>query len=210
MNTKTKTPKRLTPEQYETAKTMWASGRYTLSSISERFDISIQALQKRFARDGISKGMNVKKHAEAVEKAMENSIVNEAQAIAKLIKEEKEVSLKFSEQIRKRTMYEIAKATQEKIPLAAIEPNLKALAVAQKIMNGCYDLSSRVLGIERFESKDDEIAVLRIEEMTQEDIKEMREVQQKQMAELIEGDIDEMFDDEVVIVSGEDDAHDGQ
>ena len=205
MEEKSKVARKLTPEQYEKAKAMWGSGRYRLKDISERFSISIQALQKRFNRDNVRKGMNAEKHAKAVEQAMENSIINEAEEAARLIREEKEVTLRLNEQFRKRLAYEMAKTTKEQIPLAAAEANIKVIERAQRIVDNCYALSSRVLGIDRIDQATMDMPTLRIEEMTADDISEIREAQRKQMAELIEGDLSEVLEeDDELLVIGED------
>lgn len=203
MTDKKKATKKLTPEQYAKAKSMWASGHYTLKAISERFNISIQALQKRFARDGITKGMSAEKHAKAVEKAMEKSIVNEAEETARLIREEKETALKLSEQLKKRTFFEIAKTSKEGLPLAAAESNLKVIALAHKILDSSYSLSSRILGIDRIDAADQDMPVLRIEEMTADDIEEVRQAQREQMDALVEGDLSEIVGDEEEIIVGD-------
>lgn len=193
---KQKVVKKLSPDQYARAKAMWASGRYKLQEIATSFDVSIQALQKRFRKDGVTKGMDNDKHAKAVEQAMEASIVNEAEKIAKIISEEKETTLRLSDQIRKRAAFEIAKVTRDQVPLAAAESGLKTLKLFQQIVDGAYGISSRVLGIERIDEKSDEIPTLRIEEMTDADVQEIREVQRKQMQELIEGDLDDILGEE--------------
>ena len=195
-----KAVKKLSPEQYARAKAMWASGRYTLVEISRTFDISVQGITRRFKKDGVTKGMDNDKHAKAVEQAMENSIVNEAEKIAKIISEEKETTLRLSDQIRKRAAFEIAKVTRDQVPLAAAESGLKTLKLFQQIVDGAYGISSRVLGIERIDEKSSEIPTLRIEEMTDADVEEIREIQRKQMQELIEGDLDGMLTDEEVEV----------
>ena len=120
--------------------------------------------------------------------------------IAKIISEEKETTLRLSDQIRKRAAFEIAKVTRDQVPLAAAESGLKTLKLFQQIVDGAYGISSRVLGIERIDEKSSEIPTLRIEEMTDADVEEIREIQRKQMQELIEGDLDGMLTDEEVEV----------
>ena len=199
------TTKRMSPSDYDKAKSMWASGRFRLQDISEKFDVSITALTKRFKKDGIKKGQDSDKHQKAIDQAMENSLVSEAEDTAKLIRVRKENVLRVSEQLEKRALFVIAKATKEEMPLAAVHGDIKTLLDAQKLISNGYDIASRVLGIERLEDQDKPLPTLQIQEMTAEDIAEIRDAQNQQLADLIEGDFDQLNSEEIVIAEAEPD-----
>lgn len=203
MSESKKVIKKLLPEEYAKAKTMWASGRYTLSDISSQFGVSVQAMQKRFTKDGVKKGMDADRHAKAVQQAMEDSLINEREETARLIRDEKETTLKMIDQLRKRALFEIAKTSKENLPLAAADANLKVIERAVKVVLMAYDGSARILRIDQIADGDAEVPVFRIEGMTDDEVEQIRQAQSQQMRELIEGDIDEILDDEEIEIVGD-------
>lgn len=190
--------KRLSPQEYSKAKQMWASGRYNLAQISAELGVSAQALQRRFSRDDVRKGQDNEKHDKAIKESLENSIIADSQETARLISERKRVALLYPEQLEKRLMFVIAKATKDGLPLAAVHADIKAINDAIKGVDMVYNLASRVLGIERIEDQDKPLPVLRIQEMTADDIESVRQRQREAMDEacapLIEGDLSQLDD----------------
>lgn len=214
--------KRLTPREYARAKTMWESGEYSLSEISETVKVSATALSRRFKRDTISKGSAAKKVSAAVKRAIEKTSAAQAEELASTAHDIKMLALKSIETFNKLNIQQVMKQIKAGKPLAEIQGDLKTLEIASKIVMLNYGTGARILGLDKDLSMDDTLPELQIHIMTENDVAELREQQRREEAEangeLIDEDeimahlsdedikaLDEALDDEDIVIEGEDD-----
>lgn len=190
----------LTSEQYIAAKTKWASGNYRLKDLAEEFGISITAFNRRFARDGIKKGQDRQKHEKAISEAVEGTMIANSQRVMEMIIERKEHVHRINEHIEKRALNLVMEATKANKPLATVADDVKVLKMVQDIMANGYQITKAIFNVDKLEGDTEIPTVLRVETLTEEEVREIKEDQQKQVAELLEGD----FDEGIVITSPED------
>lgn len=213
--------KRLTPREYARAKTMWESGEYSLSEISDTVGVSATALSRRFKRDTLSKGSAAKKVSAAVKRAIEKTSAAQAEELASTAHDIKMLALKSIELFNKKNYSDVVNCIKTGKPLADIQGDLKALEIASKIVALNYGTGARILGLDQDINMDDQLPELQIHIMTENDVAELREQQRREEAEangelldeddimagLSEDDIkalDEALDDDIV-VEGDDD-----
>lgn len=184
--------KRLTPREYATAKSMWQSGDYSLSEISEKVGVSVTALSRRFKKDGIKRGSFADKTAAAVQKSIERTAAAQAEELASYAHDLKMNALKAIDLFNRKAYADVAKAIKDGTPVGERLTDLKALSEASKIISQNYQTGASILGLDREIEEAEELSELRIKIMTEEDVKELREKQRREAAEAA----GELLDDE--------------
>ncbi|MEO9497596.1 MAG: hypothetical protein ABJG42_24195 [Vibrio splendidus] len=192
--------KRLTPREYSSACQMWASGDYRLKDIAEVYGVSVQALQKRFKKDQISKGQNANLHSAAVKEALEGESVRTALETRKVIQELQQNNLTWLEQLTKRSLMIAAKSSKDNIPLGNFKDDVKVLKDISDIVTKNYMASASILRIDEMTESEEELPTFRVEEMTADDVEEVREAQRRQLAELVAGDSELLDDGEEIVI----------
>lgn len=187
--------KRLTPREYARAKTMWQSGDYALSEISQTVGVSATALSRRFKRDGVKRGSFADKTAAAVQKSIERTAAAQAEELASYAHDLKMNALKAIDLFNRKAYADVAKAIKDGTAVGERLTDLKALAEASKIISQNYQTGANILGLDRELDEAEELSELRIKIMTEDDVKELRERQRREAAEAA----GEFVDDEDVI-----------
>ena len=191
--------KRLTPREYAKAKSMWQSGDYSLSEISDAVGVSATALSRRFKKDGVKRGSFADKTAAAVQKSIERTAAAQAEELASYAHDLKMNALKAIDLFNRKAYADVAKAIKDGTAVGERLTDLKALAEASKIISQNYQTGSNILGLDREIDEAEELSELRIKIMTEEDVKELREKQRREAAEAA----GEMIDDELEGLSPE-------
>lgn len=211
--------KRLTPREYARAKTMWQSGEYSLSEISDLVGVSSTALSRRFKRDSVSKGSDARKVSAAVKRAIEKTSAAQADELASTAHDIKMLALKSIELFNKKAYSDVVNSIKNKKPLSENLNDLKALEIASKIVSMNYATGARILGLDQNLNPDDELPELQIHIMTENDVLELRDQQRREEAEangefideddisaLSDSDIeamDEAMDDDIIVEGDE-------
>lgn len=182
---------RLTPREYATAKTMWQSGDYSLTEISNKVGVTNTALSRRFKRDGVKKGSYADKTAAAVQKSIERTAAAQAEELSTYAHDLKMNALKAIDLFNRKAYADVAKAIKDGTPVGERLTDLKALAEASKIISQNYTTGSNILGLDRELDDSDQLSELRIKIMTEEDVIELREKQRRELAEANGEDIDD-------------------
>ncbi len=169
--------KRLTPREYARAKTMWESGEYSLSEISDAVGVSATALSRRFKRDTVEKGSDAKKVSAAVKRAIEKTSAAQADELASTAHDIKMLALKSIELFNKKAYSDVVNAIKDKTPLGQKIHDLKALEIASKIVSINYSTGARILGLDQTLNPDDILPELQIHLMTENDVELLREQQ---------------------------------
>lgn len=179
--------KRLTPDEWVKAKSMWRSGRYTLDAIATQVGCSRNNLHRRFTKEGIEKGEDIQAGEKAIRQSIENTTAQRAEELGKLTVDIKEETLKAIRLLNKRVMYEIGQCAQQQKPFGMIKDDVKTLHEASKMLGNNYSTAESILGINKDDLDPDEILpemVVRV--MNQDDVAEIRAQQEAELA-LIEG-----------------------
>ncbi len=194
---------RLSSNDYEKACTMWASGDYTLDELSEKFEITPGALHRRFKKDGVEKGEAKQKLQEAISQSLESKANQKAAELMEMASQVKELHLKGTQSLSKRLLYEIKTATENKVPLASIRDDIRAIQDASKTLQVNYQTVERILKLDREETPDDEIPDLVVRRMTDADVQRLRDEQSREIEEMTSGFASESLDaDELLETSG--------
>lgn len=188
--------KRLTGREYAVAKTMWQSGEYSLSEISEEVGVSATALSRRFKRDSVVKGSDNAKVAAAVKKAIEKTSAAQAEELSQTAHDIKMLALKSIKLFSQKTYADVALAIQAKQPLGEKLNDFKALEIASKIVAQNYATGARILGLDQDLNPEDDLPELQIQIMTENDVAELREAQRQEEREA-SGEYDDV-DDEIM------------
>lgn len=175
--------KRLTPREYSRAKTMWQSGEYALSEISETVGVSATALSRRFKRDGVEKGSNARKVAAAVQKSIERTTAAQAEELSNYAHDLKMNALKAIDLFNKKAYTDVARAIKDNVPVGERLTDLKALNEASKIIAQNYTTGANILGLDQELPDEATLPELRINIMSEDDVKELREKQRRELAE---------------------------
>jgi hypothetical protein len=203
-----KKPNNLSPKDYSEAKSMWKSGNYTLKVLAEKFGISVTAFNRRFKRDNIKKGCEADRHQKAVEEILKSSSTPIEANTASIIAERQEFVHRVIEHFGKRSANIIMTCSKENKPLASVSEDLKALQVAQKIVSDGWDVTAKMFGLDKNQSKIKKLTELKIDVLSEEALKEIKEAQRSQESDpidepfQIEHDI-EMVEDKIVSIADE-------
>lgn len=203
--------KRMTPELWAEAKAMRASGEYTLSELSEKFGVTIETLSRRFKRDNVAKG------EDSVASLIKRSVVDSAATRAKERVERAENRRNefdgYANAIAKLVVKTVATCSKEEKPFSTIEGDIKALQRAADAINKAFSTVSKALQLDIVEGEEDDIPKLLVGQLTDEQVKQYRQIQHEEdsTAEFEDDDLDAMADDimaESVLVPSDDVQHD--
>lgn len=192
---------RLTPREYAAAKTMWQSGDYSLSEISNKVGVTTTALSRRFKRDGVKKGSYADKTAAAVQKSIERTAAAQAEELSAYAHDLKMNALKAIDLFNKKAYADVAKAVRDGTSVGERLTDLKALAEASKIISQNYTTGANILGLDRELDEGDQLSELRIKIMTEDDVLELREQQRREAAEANGENLDD--EDEIGLTAEE-------
>ena len=83
-------------------------------------------------------------------------------------------------------MKEVLSATREGKPLALIEDNIKSLQRASAVIQKCFDVTSRALGLEKDDDISDEIPNLVFGELTSAQVSELKKMDEDNLVDDVE------------------------
>ena len=166
---------RLTPKQWAEAEALWESGEITYEGLAKRFGKDKRVFWEHFKRRGIVKGAKSAEHKARVAAEVTKAAQEEAALLAARIRETKEFHYNVNDKLSKLVWAEILQARQNNEPVATRFNNLKALELAVSTLKKLREDRFVLLGIDKEEHVDeDSLPTLIIEELTQEQIEELR------------------------------------
>lgn len=183
---------KLTSEQWLKAKAMWASGNFRLSDISEQFNVTINALHRRFKKEGIEKGQDKDLHQKAIQEVVAKA-ASHTEELVKVTLESKEMHLKGSIAISKKLLLLMREANESNKAISTIHGDIKALLDAQRVLDQGYRNVEKILGLDKKDDDKEDLPVLEVVTMTSEDVKELRDEQRLADLEL-NGELDDIDD----------------
>lgn len=196
--TETAKKPRLSPAQWAEIEAKWRSGEYTLSMLEEEYGTRSETFSRYFKKKGISKGSD--SVGEMIRESLKSDAEIRARARAQKIESRKEEYDKWAIWLTGLTINQIATAKKEGRPLALVEDDIKALQRASAIVQKCFDVSSRALGLEKDDVITDEIPNLVFGELTPAQVGELKKL-----------DEDNLVDDaDLYLPDDEDDAEGGE
>lgn len=163
------TGKRLTEEEFQTARDLYERGLRSLIEIAKDLGISRQALSKRFKTAGVTKGSRAAEVTAAGHKAAVAAAERYSDKRAGWIEETRMTAvnvLKQSLLLARHTVMENVKASKSP---AVIDQDLKALARYNRIVIENVEATLRVLNADEYVDESN-IPSLIVEDLTNEDI----------------------------------------
>ncbi|CCG43280.1 helix-turn-helix domain-containing protein [Magnetospirillum molischianum] len=206
MSEERRVPKKLTPEQWAEAQTLWEIGNLTLDELAEKFGVDRSTMYRRFKTAGVERGAKAGQVAEKVQQQILDetaaAAAEEALKLAARKKATKEDCYAWIEQIQKATMAEIVKAARDKTPFGVIKGNLQALEKAMNVIASGRRERFELLGLDREEMAPDDLPDLLIRELTADEIHQLQSSDEDDFDEMDElpdvvfEEIEELLDDD--------------
>lgn len=158
------------------AEALWANGDSSRKEIAEKLGVSETAVQKHMKRASIQRGSGSGDHKAKVAEEVQQQAITDASVHAQRIRETKEQHYAMASNIARLAWNEVIAAQRNKTPFAAIAPNIKALDLTMTVLARARMERWAVLGLDRPDAVDtNELAILEIQELTAEEIEELRE-----------------------------------
>lgn len=179
--TETAKKTRLSPAQWAEIEAKWRSGEYTLSMLEEEYGTRSETFSRYFKKKGISKGSD--SVGEMIRESLKSDAEIRARARAQKIESRKEEYDKWAIWLTGLTINQIATAKKEGRPLALVEDDIKALQRASAIVQKCFDVSSRALGLEKDDVITDEIPNLVFGELTPAQVGELKKLDEDNLVD---------------------------
>ncbi|RWS80845.1 DNA-binding protein [Klebsiella michiganensis] len=179
--TETAKKPRLSPAQWAEIEAKWRSGEYTLSMLEEEYGTRSETFSRYFKKKGISKGSD--SVGEMIRESLKSDAEIRARARAQKIESRKEEYDKWAIWLTGLTINQIATAKKEGRPLALVEDDIKALQRASAIVQKCFDVSSRALGLEKDDVITDEIPNLVFGELTPAQVGELKQLDEDNLVD---------------------------
>ncbi|MBD0905668.1 DNA-binding protein [Klebsiella michiganensis] len=179
--TETAKKPRLSPAQWAEIEAKWRSGEYTLSMLEEEYGTRSETFSRYFKKKGISKGSD--SVGEMIRESLKSDAEIRARARAQKIESRKEEYDKWAIWLTGLTINQIATAKKEGRPLALVEDDIKALQRASAIVQKCFDVSSRALGLEKDDVITDEIPNLVFGELTPAQVGELKKLDEDNLVD---------------------------
>lgn len=164
----------LTSRQVAQIEAMWTSGDYSAEQIGKKFDRTGKSIMNIMKARGAKKGERSEMLSDRVREKMEEKIVTEATIISDRIRETKEEHYKMTAAITKLAWREVAKAEKEGRSFATITGSMKGLSLAMGILEKARMERYAILGLDAEKDDDGDIPELVINELTQDQIEELR------------------------------------
>ncbi|MDR9847029.1 hypothetical protein [Herbaspirillum huttiense] len=166
----------MTPKQWAEAEALWESGEVRYEDLVAKFGSSVSTFERHFKKKGVVKGAKAAATKKRVEEQLAKAAVDEATVTAVRIKETKEQHYTMAQGLARLAWNEILEARQSKAPYATRLNNLKAIDAAMAVIKKAREERYSVLGLDRPDAVDpDELPELVIAELTEEQIKELRD-----------------------------------
>lgn len=174
--TETAKKPRLSPAQWAEIEVKWRSGEYTLSMLEDEYGTRSETFSRYFKKKGIVKGSD--SVGDMIRESLKSDSEIRARAVAQKIEQRREEYDKWAHWLSSATIAEIVNAKREGKALGLVEDNIKSLQRAAAVVQKCFDVSSRSLGLEREESDVDEIPNLVFGELTPAQVGELKKLEE--------------------------------
>lgn len=182
-----KVQKRLTPADKEKIRVLYESGEFVVADIAPLIGVSEKSISNEIRKGQIVKGAQVERLRAAIRDELKKEAEADAKELAKRIRESKEEVYRYAKALDNQVIKEIADARTAKLPVSSAAPNIKTLKLAAEHFKITKDLRWAALGLDKDEADVTEIPILEVDELTDDEIEDIRSRQ-----EAISGvDIDE-------------------
>lgn len=185
MTENTQKPKRkrivLPRKKWAEIAAIWELGDATLQELSDKYGITRQGISRKMKELGIVRGSKSSQQLARVHEEVVKATGQDAKVIAQRMVDTKEDHYNHSNMLGKLAMNELALAKSEGRALATAEPNLKAIQRAMQVVKMVREEKWVVLGLDQIEHEDEDLPELVIREMTQEEVRAIRDAQNRQM-----------------------------
>ncbi|HGL3854474.1 TPA: DNA-binding protein [Klebsiella aerogenes] len=165
---------RLSPAQWVEIEIKWRSGEYTLSMLEEEYGTRPETFSRYFKKKGIAKGSD--SVGEMIRESLKSDAEIRARARAQKVENRKEEYDKWAIWLSGLTVAQIAAAKKEGKSLSLVESDIKSLQRAAAVVQKCFDVSSRALGLEKDDVITDEIPNLVFGELTPAQVDELKKM----------------------------------
>lgn len=162
--------RRLTPTEWETIKTIWATGNSTANELAKRFGVNPETIYLKMKKLGVKKGSEATRYTSQIRKRLEERMNGPADEIADRIRETKENYYKWNKSVAMLAMKEIADARNSGRPMSAISANLKSYETATNILARTRAEQYKVLGLDDEREQVNDLPSLLISEMTADEV----------------------------------------
>ncbi len=172
---------RLSPAQWAEIEVKWRSGEYTLSMLEEEYGTRSETFSRYFKKKGIAKGSD--SVGEMIRESLKSDAEIRARARAQKVESRKEEYDKWAIWLSGLTINQIATAKKEGRSLSLVEDDIKSLQRAAAVVQKCFDVSSRALGLEKDDVITDEIPNLVFGELTPAQVDELKKMDEDNLVD---------------------------
>lgn len=172
---------RLSPAQWSEIEVKWRSGEYTLSMLEEEYGTRSETFSRYFKKKGIAKGSD--SVGEMIRESLKSDAEIRARARAQKVESRKEEYDKWAIWLSGLTINQIATAKKEGRSLSLVEDDIKSLQRAAAVVQKCFDVSSRALGLEKDDVITDEIPNLVFGELTPAQVDELKKMDEDNLVD---------------------------
>lgn len=166
----------LTPKQWAEIEALWESGTVIYADLVKKYGKAQSTFERHFAKKKIVKGAKAEVTKKRVEEKLAVAAVTEATVTAARITETKEQHYRMAQGLASLAWAEVIRAQRDKVPLASITANMKAIDLALSAVKKAREERYAVLGLDRPDAVDpDELPELVISELTAAQVQELRD-----------------------------------
>jgi hypothetical protein len=166
---------RLSESAWAEVRALWEVGDTSLEELSARFDISKRALQLHFAKHDVKKGAKARELAAAVEMEVFRAELTDKELLVDRAKDIKERTYVNAQAIENLVMSQLQQAQKEPAHAYKATTAVKMLALAAAALERLHHLKKSALGLDKDAAIAEELPVLTFRDLSQEDLREIRE-----------------------------------
>ena len=172
--------KQLSAKEWAQIEELWASGEVTLEQLAEEFGMNASYLSTALAKRGVEKGSKAELYREQIQDKVQEEMLSEAAKNLERIHESKDEHYRYARTLARLVFTRIAKAVQEKTPIADAKDDIITLKNAMGALESARASRWAITGLDKEPDAGDEIPVLPIEEFTEEELKEIQRKQDEE------------------------------
>lgn len=183
------------PKQWAEAEALWELGEATRDEIAKKLDVTPTAVTLHMKKRGVTRGSRAEEHRKKIADQVTEAATADAAIYAQRIKETKEEHYKLSANLARMAWEEVANCKKTGAPLSVATSNLKAIEAAVNVISKARQERWAILGLDRPDAVDtNELPALVIEELTADQIEDLRNRDFNDFEE----ELEEVADEEVV------------
>jgi hypothetical protein len=197
---------RLSAQVRAKIRAMWESGEYTASDIARVVKVDMAVVRRFIANHGIQKGASAQMLHQEVAEQVKKKAEEDAALFAERIRETKEEHYRMAVGIAKLTWQELSQCRSNEQQFSTINPNLKALESAMKVLSMSRMERYAVLGLDKEDKSEDAMPELVLTELTADQIERLRNFQADDKITIDDDEINQQFaDGEIDVIEEGDD-----